>query len=234
MALSDYFIRELSSRSDIKTVDGRAQFAEAAKPLVARIPEGVYRELLIDALAKVVGMSPDRMLGLMGSKLNEAPSTSHGERRPPSQQPASNVSGRSNLVRQAVHLLVHFPQAAASIVNPEGLRVVDRKGVPLLMELINSLQANPCASTGALLERWRDKPDYTALSRLAALECLVPDAKGAAREVNDALQRLTEEDGPKRRTDELLSKAGRMPLTEAESLELQGLLAMKRPTRPSE
>lgn len=229
LALSDYFIRELSVRSDIATVDGRAQFAEAAKPLVARIPEGVYRELLVDELARVVGMSPGRLLSVWGNKAAE-PAQQTNEVRSIDRNPP-NSTGRSNLVRQAVHLLVHFPQSAQS-VNPSRLNTVDRKGVPLLIELINSLQANPCPTTGALLERWRNKPDYDSLARLAALECLVPDTKGAARELSDAVRRLTEEDQPKRRTDELLNKAGRMPLTEAESLELQGLLSAKA-TRPS-
>ena len=240
LALSDYFIRELSSRSDIATVDGRAQFAEAAKPLIARIPEGVYRELLIDALARVVGMSPERLLGLLSPKSADhsfarerEPQTSHFR---PSNSASGASTGRSNLVRQAAHLLVHFPQAAQA-VNPERLSTVDRKGVPLLIEIINSLQANPCPTTGALLERWRDKPEYDSLAKLAKLECLVPDVKGAARELGDALRRLTEEDQPKRRTDELLSKASRMPLTDAESQELQGLLSAKTtrttPTAPN-
>jgi DNA primase len=227
LALSDYFIRELSSRSDIATVDGRAQFAEAAKPLIARIPEGVYRELLIDALARVVGMSSERLMGLLRPKQSESAAANQPlEPRSNNYHAPPPPTGRSNLVRQAIHVLVHFPQAAQA-VNPDGLTTVDRKGVPLLIELIDSLRANPCPTTGALLERWRDKPEYDSLAKLAKLECLVPDAKGAARELGDALRRLTEEDQPKRRTDELLSKASRMPLTEEESQELQGLLSSK-------
>jgi DNA primase len=231
LALSDYFIRELSSRSDIATVDGRAQFAEAAKPLIARIPEGVYRELLIDALARVVGMSSERLLALLSPKSGHVsteglPSNQQTESRSNNNRTPIHTPGRSNLVRQAVHVLVHFPQAAQA-VNPQGLQTVDRKGVPLLIELMDSLRANPCPTTGALLERWRGKPEHDSLAKLAAMECHVPDVKGAARELTDALRRLTEEDQPKRRTDELLNKASRMPLTDAESLELQGLLSVK-------
>ncbi len=235
LSLSEYFIRELSSRSDINTVDGRAQFAEAAKPLIARIPAGVYRELLLDALARVVGMSPERLIAILGAGTAPTPVPSPANAatdRGPSLA-AGSAAGRRNLVRQAIHLLVHFPQAATSAVNPERLAGVDRPGIPLLIEIINSLQANPCPTTGALLERWRDKPDHASLSRLAALECFVPDAKGATRELVDALQRLSEEDAPKRRTDELLSKASSMPLTDAETQELQGLLSAKATRVPA-
>jgi len=228
LALSDYVIRELSARSDIKTVDGRAQLAESAKPLLARIPPGVYRELMIDALAQVVGMSAERLSALLsvGMTVQETmPAASNKGHRPTNS--TASTTGRRNLVRQAVHLLVHFPQSANLIVNPPDLSAVDRPGVPLLIELLESLRSSPCPSSGALLERWRDKPDSGALTRLATIECLVPDAKAAARELGDALNRLLVDDVPKQRLDELLNKLSKMPLTEAETLELQGLLNAK-------
>jgi DNA primase len=196
LALSDYFIRELSARSDIATVDGRAQFAEAAKPLIARIPEGVYRELLIDALARVVGMSSERLLALLSPK-NSQPSAERSsdlsnETRSPTYRPPTNATGRSNLVRQAVRLVVHFPQVAKAIATPAGLAAVDRPGIGLLVDLLDSLRTNPCPSSGALLERWRDKPDFASLTKLAAEECPT-DASGAAREIVGALDRLVAE-----------------------------------------
>jgi len=229
LALSDYFIRELSSRSDIQTVDGRAQLAAAAKPLLDRIPEGVYRELLSDTLAKVVGLSVQRLLGALGQvNSNQTNSQTLRADRRDVQRPGRNIVGRSNLVRQAVHLLVHFPMAAAAAGDPARLQaMVTRPGIPLLIELLNSLQANPSPSTGALLERWRERTEFGSLSRLAMLECLVPNAEGAARELVGALEKLLAEDGPKRRTDELLNKASRVPLTAEETRELQGLLSAK-------
>ena len=38
----------------MRTVDGRARLGELARPLLERIPAGVYRELLADEVAKVV------------------------------------------------------------------------------------------------------------------------------------------------------------------------------------
>jgi DNA primase len=210
LALSDYFIRELSSRSDIATVDGRAQFAESAKPLIARIPEGVYRELLVDALARVVGMSSERLLGLLDPKHAQRSSESSSENRPREQrisnhrQPA-NV-GRSTLVRQAIRHLVQFPQAAEGVVNPKRLAEVDLPGVPLLVELIISLQANPIGTTGALLERWRDRAEeYSWLAQLAVGECVI-DAAGAKRELVGAVERLISEHERTRQFNDLLSR----------------------------
>ena len=57
VALSDFLIGELASQVDMDTVDGKARLAELAKPLVNKIPAGVYRELLVDSLAATVGLS---------------------------------------------------------------------------------------------------------------------------------------------------------------------------------
>jgi DNA primase len=226
LALSDYLIRELSSRSDLKTVDGRAQLAENAKPLLLRVPEGVYRELLIEALAKVIGMSAERLLAL--SSTTKPQSMPASQRDPTSRTPTAQPLVRSNLVRQAVHILVHFPEAAAAAGDPARLKGSDRAGIPLLFELLSSLQANPTSATGALVERWRERPeDFAVLNRFASLECHIPDLEGAARELVGALEKLVAEEGPKRRADELLSKASRMPLTEEETRELQRLLNAK-------
>src|SRR4029077_10388036 len=59
--LSEYLVRELSEQSELKSADGRARFAENARPLFTKVPEGVYRELLLERLAEVVGLPPARL-----------------------------------------------------------------------------------------------------------------------------------------------------------------------------
>ena len=46
LPLSEFLIQELCSQVDMESVDGRARLAELARPLVSKIPPGVYRELL--------------------------------------------------------------------------------------------------------------------------------------------------------------------------------------------
>jgi DNA primase DnaG DnaB-binding. len=74
-----------------------------------------------------------------------------------------------------------------------------------------------------LLERWRDRPDVEHLSKLAALECHIPDAAGAAKELAGAIRHLADE-GAFVRREHLLSKHAREGLSEAEKSELQDLL----------
>jgi DNA primase len=230
LPLSEYFLKHLSAQVDVATVDGRARLGELARPLLERIPQGLYRELLADEVAKAVRIDPSRLYPRTPASSGNEPKAVD---RPTHtrQTHATPATGRRNLVRQSIHILVHYPQIADKIGDMSGIETADRPGIPLLIELLNSLQEAPCASTGALLERWRDRPDVEHLSKLARLECYIPDAQGAVRELNDALEHLREEGASKRR-EQLLAKHSRAGLDESERLELQALLGAKRPAAP--
>lgn len=231
LPLSEYFISQLSSQVDVRTIDGRARLGEMARPLLERIPAGIFRELLVEEVAKVVGLNRDRVALMMGEPAAGARAASgttdrHADSRPPGDSRHMNTApaGRRNLVRQAIHLLVHHPEIADKVVLNPTIATLERPGIPLLLELIEELSGRPCASTGALLERWRERPDVEHLAKLASQEC-VPDAAGAAKDLAGALTQLGEE-AARLRTDLLLKKVG---LTEAERAELQGLLGRRAP-----
>ncbi len=256
MPLSEYLIRELSSRVETGSVDGRAKLVELARPLVRRIPSDVYRELLVNQLAGVVGMSPARLNELLGGDSPEAPggggqqnravtstSGSYSERNSSGYERPSGLGGarfgashaaapgRGNLVRQAVTLLVHHPASATAISGQQidAVAAIDRPGIPLLAELLTQLREDPPANTAGVLERWRDRPDQGSLAKLASAVCLAPDAAGAAAELKSALNRLITEESPVRRLDELMAKARDSSLDDTEKLELQALLQARSP-----
>jgi DNA primase len=255
MPLSEYLIRELSSRAETGSVDGRARLVELARPLVRRIPSDVYRELLVNQLAGVIGMPPARLNELLGGDAPDAPagagqartpaasSTPHSARNASGYERGGGLGGarfgathaatpgRGNLVRQAVTLLVHHPGSAtaASAQQIEAVAAIERPGIALLAELLTQLREDPPANTAAVLERWRDRPEHGSLAKLASAVCLAPDASGAAAELKSALNRLIVEESPARRLDELMAKARDSSLDEAEKLELQGLLQARSP-----
>jgi DNA primase len=221
LPLSEYFLNHLKAQVDTQTVDGRAQLAALAKPLLERIPEGVYRELLANEVAQVVRIESSRLTP--ASPKTHSPNERPAQHSRPIVRTGPAISpGRGSMVRQAIRILVHHPGVAGSVPIPEGLEEVDRPGIPLLIELLNDLQENPCTKTAALLERWRGRPDFDPLNRLAAEEFPV-DAAGAARELAGAIQLLFPE-RLERRLDELVRKQAQGDLTEAEKVELKGFL----------
>jgi DNA primase len=238
LPLSDYLIRELSARSDPSSVDGRAKLVELARPLIKRIPSDVYRELLVAQLAESVRMPAARLAELL--EAGDAAGPAYGAPYAPARRPvrpaaASAVAGRGNVVRQAIALLVHFPQAAGKVGHFDALEQIDRPGVPLLAELLAQLREDPPASMAALLERWRDRPEHGPLSKLAAAGCLVADADAAAAEVHSALERLVADERVAR-LEALQAKAREAPLTAEEKAEIQSLIRAKaqadRPAQP--
>jgi DNA primase len=204
MPLSEYFIAHLKSQVDVNTVDGRASFGELARPLLERIPAGIYHELLGDEIAKVVRLDPQRLAAAMSTG---APAARAEERRPsPPSARKPAAAGRRNLVRQAVQLLVHYPGIADKVGDLTALQALDRPGIPLIVQLVEELHAQPCEKTAVLLERWRGRPDVGHLEKLAAMELHIADQAGAAQELLGALKRLLEEDETQRRYTELLTR----------------------------
>ena len=170
MALSDFLIAELASQVDMTTIDGKARLAELAKPLVQRIPQGVYRDLLVDSLATTVGMSAAKLEKTIGgpagrpaSGTRPGLSSARGRRR------MTVGGGRPSVVRRAITLLLNNPQVADKL-DIEKLAGVDRPGIELLHDLIETAQAEPHITTAGLLERWRDHEQGRHLGKLAAME----------------------------------------------------------------
>lgn len=219
--LSEYFISHLGAQTDLQSLDGRARLGELARPLLERIPAGLYRELLSDAVAKAVGLERARLNAVLNH--HEEP----GAGRDASATPLRSRFGRHSLIRQAISLLVHYPQIAGRICDTAALTRLERPGAALLVELLETLQVQPCTTTAMLLERWRDHPDVGALAKLAAQGSLIRDMEGAAKELQGAIGQLAEESNLMREIH-LLRKRTDTGLDEAEQAELQALLVRPR------
>jgi DNA primase len=236
LPLSEYLIQHLAAEVDLSHVDGRAKLKALAAPLFARMPEGIYRELLAESLAARVGMPASAL-----KKSFTSGPQAGGLKRPPAAiaEPSARrggriSAGRGNLLTQAITLVLHHPKAAVAVEQPEALGRVDKPGVAVLKELLGQATGAANPSTAMLLERWRDRPEYGRLTELAMAEPLVADTEAAAKELRMAVEKLLAEYGPGRRMDELLQKAQEMGLNYDEKAELSLLLKSKSgaPARP--
>jgi DNA primase len=215
MPLSEYLLAHLATQADLATAEGRTLYAELAQPLLEKIPEGEYRDQLAQrAKDKARLVNP---LGLRHMSTARAAVNPATPLRPNLDSAVS--PGRGSVVRQAVRILVHHPSVAAEVNWPPGLQDVKKPGIPLLMELLSELKANPCGSAGALLERWRGRPDVGHLNKLAQEALLIEPAE-AIHELTGALNKLAPE-GFVARVEELSRKPA---LTDSEKLELKRLL----------
>jgi DNA primase len=220
VALSEFLIEELSSQVDMTTVDGRARLAELARPLVSRIPVGVYRELLVESLAGAVGMSGAKLEKILGSGQASARPADAGmrRRRPGAKGPRA---GRPSVVRHAISLVLNYPVAGHS-ADVEKLAHVHRKGTDLLIALIETVQAEPNITTAGLLERFRHDEQGRHLGKLAATELPEDEDFDAAAELAECIDQLVLA-GRRDRIDFLIEKQKLSGLSEAEKAELRQL-----------
>jgi DNA primase len=220
VALSDYLIDELASEVDLETVDGRARLAEHAKPLVAKVPTGVYRELLIGSLADRVGLATAKLEASLGRDTRGDAGHRGGQRsRLARAMPAA--TGQPSVVRRAITLLLHHPAAAAKL-DVTRLAGVKRPGIDLLHDLIETAQEEPNITTAGLLERWRHDEQGRHLGKLAATALPEGEDFDATAELVDCLERLALA-GRRERIDFLIEKQRVRPLSEDEVTELRQL-----------
>lgn len=183
LPLSTFLIEELATRIDTKDVDGRARLVAEAKPLLARIPAGVYRELLIEELARLTGIEQSRFVALLEPQA-AAPTRDRPVAPPPPRR------GRSAIGR-TITLVLHHPGAVALAGEVAGLDEVDEPGAALLRRVLELARERPDLKLAGLIERFRDDPDERHIVRLAAEEPpLVEDDAAAAAVLRDALERI--------------------------------------------
>ena len=222
VALSDFLISELASQVDLGTVDGKARLAELARPLVAKIPAGVYRDLLMDSLAGEVGLTAEKLersIGRAGATEKGRPALQRAATRMGRKGPLSK--NRPSVVRRAITLLLNYPKAGDKL-DVEKLAGVSRPGVELLHRLIETVQSEPNITTAGLLERWRHADDGRHLGKLAAAEIPADEDFDAAAELSDCLNQLASA-ARRERVNFLIEKQRVASLSDEERSELRQL-----------
>jgi DNA primase len=230
--LSEYLVRELSEQSDLSSADGRARFAEAARPLFTRVPEGVYRELLLERLAQVVGLPAPRLeeLWTRGRAGAAAPApVPPAPTQRMSRRTAERSGGRGSLVRQAIVRLLHHPGIAAEVTAAEraGLDASDEAGVALLRELLDNLREQPAQIPAQVIQRWAGREGSDALQKLLEREEVITQAPAAAGELRAALVKLADQ-AAGRRLEALEAKSRTGSLVASEIEEFQVLISKLR------
>jgi len=216
LPLSDYLLRELKEQTDMASMDGRARLAELALPLLKQLPDGVYKELLMDRLADEIGMGRDTLTTLLSTDTPAA-----RRRTGPQSRPNRVSSTRPSLVRQAIKLTLNYPSICAGLTLPDRLVEVRRRGVPLLLELLEITKQRPDISSAGLLEKFRDRSEGPHLVALMTEEILVGEG-AAATELADSLARIVDE-AQHHRLEELVELANERSLNAAELDELRNL-----------
>jgi DNA primase len=213
MPLGDFFFAEIGKDVNVTSLDGKARLAERARPLLAQIPDGAFRDLMAAELERRSGA---------GATFR---ATSDTGPRPGARSRSAHPPHRS-LVRSAIALLVQQPALAEALQPPWTFAELRQPGIALLAELIEVCRSHRGLNTAALLERYADSEHAVALNRLAALE--FPNGHDQTEaEFLGAIAQLDRQT-TQQRIDDLRRKGAETGLSDAEKREQWDLLVAAR------
>lgn len=207
---SDFFFESLEARVDMSSMDGRARMVENARPYLRHIPAGVYRDMLEQGLAERAQTSTSVL-----HKHLEKPT----ENKTKAQQKSSTTSTSFSPVRMAITILVQHPSLHSEVKEFDKLALLSKPGASILLELLETLHAQPHLNTAALLERSRDTEYASHLQKLA-MQSLGFEAEALKHELIGLVKQLQQEAVADRQA--YLTKKSFSELSEAEKLEIKG------------
>jgi len=217
LGFSDYFFEVLGADVDIKTIDGRARLVDKARPLLARIPEGVLRTLLTQHLAKLSQME----LGQLGGVLGKGAATTQAGRPSPTRR--SIRKDAPSPVRTVIKAVLNHPALALNAGPAQRFVELQVPGVALMVEMLEMVQANPNVNSAVLLEHWRGTEQEKHLYRLAQDETFL-EAEEMEADFLGALARLDQQLLDQRR-EVLIQKSRNGALSEDERQEMRRLFS---------
>jgi DNA primase len=221
--LETFLFDSMADGLDMESMDGRARMSKQAAPLLQKLPNGVYRQLMFEALAERTGLPAQAF-----SEFNETPPPPENDAQEP-QTPAprqrqllqAQARGFGNLAQAAIALLLHQPNVARQVSDIEALRVLQGPDAALLVELMELLQRRPQSNTHMLLGHWYGSEAGDLMHRLASQERLIP-SEGIEKQFLDTINSLLQH--PKRqifdaRVDKLKDR-NYAEISELEKLEI--------------
>jgi DNA primase len=188
VSLPEFLVDELDARVDFKSAGGRARFDATAKPMLRRLPDGSYRETILEMLRAKMGLSADVFTHLMADAA--APVVA----QPPARAMPAGAAKRKTAVQKVINWALHFPRAAARVADADRLAMLNQPGAELLRRVFAAAAAVPDSSTARVLEILRDDPDFPYLERIVADPPLGIDTEeAAAAELTTSLETLSKE-----------------------------------------
>jgi DNA primase len=212
--LHEYLLQILTETLDMTSLAGRSQLLGAIIPYWQKIPDGPYKQLLLDELARLTHLDAHRVESTLDAKspkqtapqINHSPS--HVKRTP---------------IRLAMALLLQYPElytsTHASLPHPDALIEPSQA---TLKKLLQHLSAHPNANTATLIELFRNTPLFKAINQLAAWHHQVP-ATALDAEFIETVHFLTKKNQA-REVETLIEKARHQSLSAPERKKLQAML----------
>ncbi len=206
--IADFLFESLSAGIDLGRTDGRSRFSNLCLPLIRQAPDGVFKELLMQELARLTGLDRQTMAGIASRKEPMAtespapvtaveptpPATHAADRSQPDPGPVLRPAQRQLVektpLRAALATLLLYPGLASIAPEPDELRGLDSTEARLLVEMLELLRREPDTRTHTLVGSWLNTDKHDFATQLLGFEDLLDDENKAREEFTGALKRI--------------------------------------------
>lgn len=210
--LHHFFFETLTKDINLLSPGGKTQLINRTKPLLQKMVESSYKQLLIDDLARLTHIENHRLNLLIDYPNKEKPQERiNSETRTPT--------------RIAVALLLQNPEVYTQSASHINVDLLDNKEHSILLKLLQQLAENPQANTATLVESWRNSPYFDFLNTLASWDHQIPDQE-LLKEFIDTII-LLQKQNQELLIRKLMNKSRQIGLTNAEKLDLLNKIRQK-------
>ena len=239
--LEDYLFNSQAEGLELGSLDGRARLSTLAAPLIDKLPDGVFKELMMSSLAERTGLSQDKLTKILQrhqankqpEQASEKPAiVASREISPEPKQRAPQFARQQDTTRDpilyAIALLLHEPRAASHVTIPSALSRSDDNNAPLLAAMLELLHKRPDSNSSMLIGHWYGEAWGETLQQLLQLEQFIPgsDIELELKETLQHLERKHHQQQLGNQVDKLLAK-DYAQLSDDEKQELKRLLSQK-------
>lgn len=218
--LSDFVFDQLSQDRDMSIDEHRVALTEDARPLLGRMQDSLFKDLLFERLAKLTSIDVNKL---------HTPLPEHKPAQREAETGATQERARAPKgLRNAMALMLQYPELCTIEDLDASLKSSDTYGLPLLFALYESAQENPKMSSAALVERFREHDDFRHLVKLQSYD--VPGSDDLDTRIQlyrDSISHLMSSDKEVQRQSRLaeLNAKGLGALTDEEKQEYKSLIS---------
>lgn len=202
-SIADFLFENMGSGIDLGSFDGRARLSTRCLPLIRQAPDGVFKHLLMQELARLTGLDSATMDGIAAEPLAEEEQPPLAEAPPeqnadaetePDLAPVQRAPQRELVektpIRAALATLLLYPNLAELAPNIEELRGPSSIEGELLLEMLGKLQREPDTRTHVLIGSWLNTEKHDYATQLLGFEDLLEDETKAREEFVGAIERI--------------------------------------------
>ena len=184
-SLDQFLIEVMRDKYNIETVKGKANAIEDGMSLLSKVKEGIYKDLLIESFSTEFKLNENQIKRFYEDKNQKR---SAGKRFSKNRQ-NNKVELRPSLIKQAISILLHYPNLLNNITIEDRLNHINEKGIDILKKIIALTQGKDSIRLATILEHFQDKKIRQHLQNLS-LETLIVRESEIQNEFQDILNRL--------------------------------------------